>query len=190
MCTFVRQLTITHISDALAAQATGKVQVARHDRHTAAVDRAKVGVAKQTNKVRLSGFLDGKHGSALEAQLFFAARRDLAHQTLERRLAQQQVGALLVATDLAQRDSSGAESPRLLHSAGPAGLLGGLLRGDTFLGRLNSGLLGARRFSFYLISHCSSLLQILKNNNNITFTKNNAQNPRRNHHTTKTEIRH
>jgi len=73
--------------------------------------------------------------------------RDLAHQALEGKLADEQISRLLVATDLAQSDGSGSIAVRLLDaSSGRGGLargLGGqLLARRLASGRLAGGLLG------------------------------------------------
>jgi hypothetical protein len=75
----------------------------------------------------------------------------LADQSLERKLADQQLGGLLVLADLTQSHSSGSVSVGLLHAtssgSGLAGGLGGkLLAGSLASGGLTSGLLGT--------SHC------------------------------------
>ena len=44
--------------------------------------------------------------------------RDLADETLEGELADEQLGRLLVAADLAERDGAGAEAMGLLHTTG------------------------------------------------------------------------
>ena len=80
---------------------------------------------------------------------------DLPHEALEGQLADEQLGGLLVAADLAQGDGAGAVSVGLLHSASggcalASGLGGELLSGGLASGRLTRGLLGA--------GHCSSSL--------------------------------
>ena len=54
--------------------------------------------------------------------------RDLAHKALERQLANKQLRRLLVATDLAESDGTGAEAMRLLDTTGRGRGGGGLAR--------------------------------------------------------------
>jgi len=78
----------------------------RHDSHTLGVDRAKVGIFKQSNQVGLGRLLQGEDGGSLEPEVGLEVLGDLADQALERELADEQVGRLLVPTDLAKRDGS------------------------------------------------------------------------------------
>lgn len=73
------------------------------------------------------------------------------NQTLEGELADQQLGGLLVTTNLTQSDGSGLVTVRLLDTSGrrgglASGLGGELLTGSLATGRLAGGLLGT--------SHC------------------------------------
>ena len=102
---------------ALAANATRELDVLGHYGHALGMDGAQIGVLEQADQVCLAGLLESSHGRALEAQIGLEVLSDLAHQTLEGQLADEQLGGLLVAADLAQRDRAGAESVRLLHSA-------------------------------------------------------------------------
>lgn len=72
----------------------------------------------------------------------------VTYQTLEGELADQQLGALLVTTDLTQSDGTRLVAVRLLDTSGGgrglAGSLGGeLLAGSLATGGLTGGLLGA-----------------------------------------------
>eukprot|EP01093_Parvamoeba_rugata_P015393 TRINITY_DN53_c1_g1_i1.p2 TRINITY_DN53_c1_g1~~TRINITY_DN53_c1_g1_i1.p2 ORF type:complete len:158 (+),score=0.17 TRINITY_DN53_c1_g1_i1:65-538(+) len=136
---------------ALSADAAGQLDVAGHDGDALGVDGAQVGVLEESHEVGLGGLLEGGDGGALEAQVRLEVLGDLAHQALEGQLAQQQLGALLVAADLAQGHGSGAEAVRLLHSSGSGASLAGGLGGDGLAGSLSSGglaggLLGAGHF--------------------------------------------
>src|SRR5258706_16470496 len=72
---------------------------------------------------------------------------DLKNETLERQLADQEFGRLLVATNFTEGDGTRAETMRLLNTTGSghgrlAGLLGSeLLAGGFATGRLAGGLL-------------------------------------------------
>ena len=82
------------------------------------MDRAQVGVLEEADQVGLGGLLQREHGARLEAQVGLEVLRDLAHQALERQLADEQLRRLLVLADLAQRDRAGAVAVRLLDAAG------------------------------------------------------------------------
>ena len=95
--------------------------------------------------------LKSEHGGALEAEVGFEVLRDFADEALEGELADEQLGGLLVAADLAERDGAGALAAGLLHAAGGgrglARRLGGeLLAGRLATGGLASGLLGTGHF--------------------------------------------
>ena len=92
----------------LAADATRELDVLGHDGHALGVDGAQVGVLEQADQVGLSGLLQRQHGAALEAQVGLEVLRDLAHQTLEGQLADEQLRGLLVLADLAQSNRTRA----------------------------------------------------------------------------------
>jgi histone H3/H4 len=136
-----------HLS-ALSADAAGQLDVLGHDGHALGVDRAQVRVLEQTHQVGLASLLQGHHGAALETKVGLEVLGDLTHQALEGQLADQKLGALLVATDLTQGHGAGAIAMGLLHAAGggralASGLGGELLAGRLASGRLASGLLCA-----------------------------------------------
>ena len=136
---------------ALATDPAGELDVLGHDGHALGVDRAEVGVLEEPDEVGLGGLLEREHGGALEAEVGLEVLRDLAHEALERELADEQLGGLLVAADLPQRHGSRAVAVGLLDAAGGrrrlARRLGGeLLARGLAAGALASGLLGA--------SHC------------------------------------
>ena len=79
------------------------------------MDGAQVGVLKEANEVRLGRLLQRRDGRRLEAQVGLEVLGDLAHQALERQLADQQLRRLLVATNLAQRNRARAETMRFLR---------------------------------------------------------------------------
>ena len=132
----------------LSADAAGKLDVLGHDGDALGVDGTQVGVLEESHQVGLARLLQRHHRRALEAQVGLEVLRDLAHQPLERQLADQQLRGLLVAADLAQGHRAGAVAVRLLHAAGGrralAGRLGGqLLAWRLVAGGLASGLLSA-----------------------------------------------
>jgi len=100
------------------------------------VDGAQVGVLKEANQVGLAGLLQGHHGRRLKAQVSLEVLGDLADQTLEGQLADEQLSRLLVATDLTQGDGTRAVTMGLLDAAGGGGRLAGSLGGQLLSGRL------------------------------------------------------
>jgi len=108
---------------------------------------AQVGVLEKANQVGLAGLLQGHHGRALEPQVSLEVLGDLPDQALEGQLADQQLGALLVTTDLPQGHCSRPVSVGFLHTTSGwgtfAGSLGGqLLPGGLASSRLAGSLLG------------------------------------------------
>ena len=148
-------LTLTTLGSnclgALATDAAGKLDVLGHDGDALGVDGAQVSVLKEANKVGLGGLLEGEDGGSLEPQVGLEVLSDLANEALEGELADEQLGGLLVAADLAEGDGSGAVPVGLLDAAGGGGGLarrlgGELLPGGLASGGLASGLLGTGHF--------------------------------------------
>ena len=133
---------------ALTTDAASKLDVFRHDGHTLGVDGAKVGVLKERDKVGLRSFLKGKDGSTLETKVVLEVLGDLTDETLERKLADQKVGGLLITTDLTKGNRTGTVTVGLLYTASgrsrlTSGLGSELLTRSLASGRLTSGLFGA-----------------------------------------------
>ena len=97
--------------------AASKLDVLGHDGHTLGVDRAQVGVLKEADQVSLRRFLQSHNGRRLEAEIGLEVLCDLTDETLEGQLADQELRAFLVATDLSQSDSSRSVAVRFLDSA-------------------------------------------------------------------------
>jgi len=72
------------------------------------VDCAKVGVLKEADQV--AGLLQSHDGRALEAKVGLVVLRDLTHQPLKGQFADEQLGALLAAMDLAECQRPGIRS--------------------------------------------------------------------------------
>jgi histone H3 len=70
------------------------------------VDGAQVGVLEQGDEVGLNGLLESTNGGGLEAEVGLEVLGDLTNQTLEGELADQELGGLLVATDLTESDGT------------------------------------------------------------------------------------
>ena len=142
----------------LATDSSGQLDVFRHDGDSLGVDGAQVRVFEKTDQVCLASLLQGHDGRALEAQVGLEVLCDFTDQALEGQLADEQLGALLVTTDLTKSDGAGPVAMRLLHSTGSrcafAGGLGRqLLPRGLATGRLTSCLLGTRHGN-YASSHC------------------------------------
>ena len=126
---------------ALATDAARELDVLGEDGDTLGVDRAEVGVLEETDEVRLRRLLERHDGRGLEAEVRLEVLGDLADEALERELAEEELGRLLVATDLTERDSARAVAVGLLHAAGSRGGLAGCLGGERLAGRLAAGRL-------------------------------------------------
>lgn len=70
------------------------------------MDGAEVGVLEERDEVGLDGLLQGTDGGALEAEVGLEVLRDLTDETLEGELADEELGRLLVATDLTESDGT------------------------------------------------------------------------------------
>jgi len=114
---------VSQDSGTFATDATSELDIFGHDGHTLGVDGTQVGVFEETHEVRLGRLLESKDGRGLEAQIRLEILRDLAHETLERRLANEQLGGLLVLADLAEGHGSGTVAVGLLDAtSGGSGL--------------------------------------------------------------------
>ncbi len=132
---------------ALTTDAAGELDVLGHDGDALGVDGAQVGVFEEADEVRLGRFLKRENSVRLEAEVGLEVLGDLADEALERELADQELGGLLVLADLTKRDGTGAVPVRLLDAAGGgrglARRLGGeLLAGGLATGGLTGSLLG------------------------------------------------
>ena len=103
------------------------------------MDRAQVGVLEEADQVCLGGLLQGNDSRRLEAQVGLEVLGDLADQALEGQLADQQLGRLLVAADLAERNGARAVAVGLPGAAGGGGGLARRVYGELLAGRLSSG---------------------------------------------------
>ena len=70
------------------------------------MDGAKVGVLEERDEVSLNRLLESADGRALEAEIALEVLCDLTDQTLEGKLADEELSRLLVATDLTESDST------------------------------------------------------------------------------------
>jgi hypothetical protein len=95
-----------HRLRALTTEAAGKLDVLALDGDTLGVDGAEVGIFEEGDEVCLNGLLKGADGRALEAEVALEVLGDLTDETLEGELADQELGRLLVATDLTESDGT------------------------------------------------------------------------------------
>ena len=110
---------------ALTADAAGELDVLGHDGDPLGVDGAEVGVLEERDEVGLGGFLEGDDGRSLEAEIVLEVLGNLADEALEGQLADEKLGGLLVAADLAKGDRSWSVPMRLLDSSGGRRALAG-----------------------------------------------------------------
>jgi hypothetical protein len=80
------------------------------------VDEAEVGVFEDTDEVSLSGLLEGEDSGALESEVILELRSDLADESLEGELSNEELGGLLETSDLAEGDGAGSESVEILDT--------------------------------------------------------------------------
>jgi len=129
-----------HLS-AFSADSSGELDILGHDGHAFGVDRAQVGVFKQTHQISLGRFLERSDGSGLKAKISLKILGNLADQPLEGELADQKLSWLLVPSDLSESNSSGTITVGLLHASGGWGALPGGLGGELLTRRFaSSGL--------------------------------------------------
>ena len=70
------------------------------------MDGAQVGVLEEGDEVSLDRLLESANGGALEAEVRLEVLGDFTDQTLEGQLADEELGRLLVATDLTESDGT------------------------------------------------------------------------------------
>jgi len=139
------------VSGAFPADSASELDVLGHDRNALGVNRAQVGILEKTHQIRLRRLLKSSNCSRLEPQVGFEILRDLPHQPLEGKLADQKLRRLLVPSDFSERNGTGPVTMRLLDATGgggalPGGLGGQLLPGSFTSGRLTGRLLGTSHF--------------------------------------------
>ena len=130
-------------SVALTTDAAGELHILGHDGDTLGVDGAEVGVLEETDHVGLSSLLESEDGGGLETEVVLVLRSDLTDKSLEGELADEELGALLEAADLAEGDGAWSEAVGLLDATGSDDLLGSLLVGDVLAGGLATGVLAS-----------------------------------------------
>merc|ERR1719253_1709522 len=94
------------IEHPLSSQAPCELDILRHNCNTLCMNGAKVCVFEESDKESLSCLLQGQDSLRLKFAIGLELPGDLSHQSLERKLAQKQFGALLILADLAQRHNA------------------------------------------------------------------------------------
>jgi len=105
----------------LTTDAAGKLDVLGHDGDTLGVDGSQIGVLEQTNQVGLSSLLESQDSRALETEIGLEVLGNLTDETLEGELADQELGRLLVLSDLTESDGTGSVTMGLLDTTGSGG---------------------------------------------------------------------
>ena len=67
---------------------------------------AQIGIFEKRDEVSLHRLLESTNSRGLEAEVGLEVLRNLSHQALERKLADQELSRLLVTTDLTEGDST------------------------------------------------------------------------------------
>jgi hypothetical protein len=129
-----------------SADAASELDVLGHDGHALGVDGAQVGVLEQTDQISLAGLLESHDGRTLESKVGLEVLGYFADEPLERQLADQQFGALLVAPDLAEGHGAGPVTMGFFDAAGGRRALAGGLGGELFAGSLSPGRLAGSLF--------------------------------------------
>jgi hypothetical protein len=105
------------------------------------VDGTQVGVLEERDEVGLNGLLESADSGRLEAEVRLEVLGDLTDEALEGELADEELGRLLVATDLTESDGTRLIPVRLLDTTGRRGGLASGLGGELLAGSLaTSGL--------------------------------------------------
>jgi hypothetical protein len=82
---------------------------------------------EQRDKVGLNSLLECTDGGGLESEIGLEVLRNLSDETLEGKLANQELGGFLITTDFSESDCTGTITMRLLDtSRGGCGLSCGL----------------------------------------------------------------
>jgi hypothetical protein len=146
---------------AFTPESPSQLEVLGLDSDTLGVDCSEIGVLEERDKVGLRGFLEGHDGRRLEAEISLVVWNTVSNQqfraevtgptlsnftdkALERQLANEKFGALLVPTDFAKGDGTRAETMRLLYTTGLRGSFTCLLSRELLAwGFATSGLAGS-----------------------------------------------
>jgi len=133
----------------LSTKAAGELDILRLNCNSLGVNGTQVCVFKEGDEVGLNGLLEGTDGGRLEAKVRLEVLSNLTNQALEGELSDEELGGLLVTTDLTESDGTRLISVGLLDTSGGRGRLAGglgskLLTRGLATGGLSGGLLGTR----------------------------------------------
>ena len=91
---------------ALAAETAGQLDILGLDGNSLGMNGTQVGIFEKGNKVSLDRLLESTDSGRLEAEVRLEVLCNFTDQTLEGQLPNQQLGGLLVPTDLTEGDGS------------------------------------------------------------------------------------
>lgn len=114
----------------LPANPASELHVLGVDGHALGMNRAEVGVLKEAHEIGFGSLLKCLNRQGLKPEVRTEIARDLTNQTLEWTLADEELRALLVPTDLTQRNGARAVPVCLDRLAGAFGCLPGRLSGQ------------------------------------------------------------
>merc|ERR1712083_18951 len=100
----------------LASNPPGKLDVLGHDGDSLSVDGTEISILEQPHEVGLTSLLESSHSGRLEPQVSLEILCNLTHQSLKWKLPDQQLGGLLVTTNLAKSNCAWPVSMRLLDT--------------------------------------------------------------------------
>ena len=141
-----------NILSTFATDTAGKLDVLGHDGDTFGVDGAQVGVFEEPDEVSLRSFLESHDGRGLESEISLEVLCDFTHQTLEGKLADEELSALLVTTDLTESYGTRPVPVGFLDTSCGRGRFASCLGGELLAwglatGGLACGLLGTSHVS-------------------------------------------
>ncbi len=96
----------------LAPDAAGQLNILGHNGDALGVNGAQIRILEEADEVGLAGLLEGPDGGRLEPQVGLEVLGNLSDKALERELADEKLGGLLIAADLAEGDGAGPVSVR------------------------------------------------------------------------------
>ena len=143
----------------LATDSPGQLDVLGHDGNTLGMDGTQVGVLKQSNKVSLRCFLESSHSRALEPQVSLEILGNLTDKPLKGQFPDEELGRLLVTSNLTESDSSRPVTMRFLNSSSSWGTLA-----SSFGSQLLPWSFSSSGFPCSLLctSHCTVRVELLE----------------------------
>lgn len=104
------------ISDPFTPDTSRQLHVFRHDGDSFGVDGAQIRIFEQTDHVGLACFLNCKNCLTLKPQVTLVLSCDLSDQSLEGKLANEELSRLLEFSDFSEGNGASSETMRLLDS--------------------------------------------------------------------------